>query len=65
MADEEIVKVLHEIRDLQKTRVELYKSALSNQQSKCKRMPYAVKSSWRRCYLLLSSSAWPLLSQNQ
>ena len=32
MADEEVLTVLHEIRDLQKTHVELYKNALSNQQ---------------------------------
>jgi hypothetical protein len=32
MADEEVLKILHEIRDLQKTHVELYKQALNNQQ---------------------------------
>ncbi len=32
MADKEVLTVLHEIRDLQKTHVELYKNALSNQQ---------------------------------
>jgi len=37
MADEELLRTLHEIRDLQKTHVELYKQALSNQTSALRR----------------------------
>lgn len=33
MADEEALNILREIRDLQKTHIELYKNALSNQQA--------------------------------
>jgi hypothetical protein len=43
MADEEIVKILHEIRDLQKTHVELYKQALSNQQEAMEMQRKAIR----------------------
>ncbi len=43
MADEEIVKILHEIRDLQRTHVELYKQALSNQQEAMEMQRKAIR----------------------
>jgi hypothetical protein len=43
MADEEVVNVLREIRDLQKMHIELYKNALSNQQAAIEMQKNAVR----------------------
>ncbi|MBZ5573604.1 MAG: hypothetical protein LAO09_17190 [Acidobacteriia bacterium] len=43
MSDDQIVKLLEEIRDLQKTHLENYKVALSNQQQALETQKHAVK----------------------
>jgi hypothetical protein len=45
MADQEIVKLLEEIRDLQKLHVENYKNALTNQQESINLQKSAVRRS--------------------
>jgi CHASE3 domain sensor protein len=45
MADEQIIKLLEEIRDLQKQHIENYKIALSNQQQALETQKQAVRRS--------------------
>jgi hypothetical protein len=51
MAEEEVVKLLQEIHDLQKTHIELYKSSLTNQRDAIENQKVALRRQKRSVYV--------------